>query len=137
MGDLVGIDLFGRERAKSGAANPAKSIDDWLYAEGRYGMKSGKGYFSYDAKRKPQRDPVVEAKILEISANLGVERREMEDEEVQSMLFFGLINEGFKILQEGIATRPSDIDVVCVYGYNFPKYVKQENPSYRESARGH
>jgi len=122
MSDLVGIDLFGRERAKSGAADTGKNIDDWLFAEGRYGMKTGKGYYVYDEKRKPQRDPAVEAKILEISKTMGMKRRDIPDEEVQSMLFLGLINEGIKILEEGIATRPSDIDVVYVYGYNFPKF---------------
>ena len=66
----------------------------------------------YDEKRKPQRDPAVEAKILEISKTMGMKRRDIPDEEVQSMLFLGLINEGIKILEEGIATRPSDIDVV-------------------------
>jgi len=122
MSDLVGIDLFGRERARTGAATPATNIDDYLYSQKRFGMKTSAGFYLYDENRKLKRDPAIEAKVVEISAANGVQRRKFEPEEVSSSLFMGLINEGFNILDEGMATRPSDIDVVYVYGYNFPKY---------------
>eukprot|EP00039_Didymoeca_costata_P016891 m.307876 g.307876 ORF g.307876 m.307876 type:complete len:450 (+) comp16466_c1_seq13:2358-3707(+) len=121
MTDLVGIDLFGRERARSGIADPKKYLTDFLFANGRYGMKVGKGLYQYDSDRKPFRDPIVDEAILDISRNLGKTRRFYTRQEIENMLFLGLINEGFKILEEGIAIRPSDIDVIYVYGYNFPK----------------
>ena len=85
------------------------------------GQKSGAGYYKYDAAtRARQNDPEVEALIRDKAKELGIEQREISKQEIVDRLFFPLINEGALILEEGIAQRPGDIDVVYLYGYGFP-----------------
>eukprot|EP01062_Namystynia_karyoxenos_P047625 TRINITY_DN35_c1_g1_i1.p2 TRINITY_DN35_c1_g1~~TRINITY_DN35_c1_g1_i1.p2 ORF type:complete len:737 (+),score=271.81 TRINITY_DN35_c1_g1_i1:103-2211(+) len=122
MADLVGIDLFGRERAKSGQADPKTNVRDALYAVGRYGQKTGKGFYKYDAQRKLSRCPEAEEIIAGVWRSHGVSHRQMSQEEIVQQLYFPVINEGFKCLEEGIAIRPSDIDVCMVFGYSWPRY---------------
>ncbi|CAE7191067.1 ehhadh [Symbiodinium pilosum] len=122
MNDLVGIDLFGRERAKAGIAQPEKNVFDAIYKAERFGQKNGKGFYKYDEKRRNSRDPDAEAIIQQVWQNIGVQKQSMEKEDVIDMLYLPVVNEGFKCLEEGMAIRPSDIDVCCVFGYNWPRY---------------
>ena len=87
---------------------------------GRLGQKSGAGFYSYDEKRQPVPDPAVVEIIEQAASDFGIERRELSDEEIVDRLISALVNEGRKILDEGIAQRSGDIDVVYVYGYGFP-----------------
>mmetsp|Transcript_22961 Transcript_22961/g.55612 ORF Transcript_22961/g.55612 Transcript_22961/m.55612 type:complete len:700 (-) Transcript_22961:105-2204(-) len=122
MNDLVGIDLFGRERARSGKAMPDKIIADAMFAAGRYGQKVGKGFYKYDEKRRMSKDPEADQMIHKIWETNGVKPRQLSKEEIVQALYFPVINEGFKCLEEGIAIRPSDIDVCLVFGYNWPRF---------------
>jgi 3-hydroxyacyl-CoA dehydrogenase len=88
---------------------------------GRLGQKSGAGWYRYDkGSRTPQRDPVVEQFIEAESARLGIERKPISREEILKRCLFGMINEGAKLLELGVAQRPGDIDIVYVTGYGFP-----------------
>jgi len=118
MADMAGLDVGWRIRKGRGERN---EIEDALCEAGHYGQKTGKGYFRYDARsRTPLPDPEVEKIILETSSRLGVNRRPIGDEEIVERMIFPMINEGARILDEGIATRPGDIDVIWVYGYGWP-----------------
>jgi len=122
MNDLVGLDLFGRERAKAGVANPEKFVFDAMFAAQRFGQKNGKGFYKYDEKLRCTRDPDAEAIIEGVWKKAGVTPKTMSDEEIVDKLYLPVVNEGFKCLEEGMASRPSDIDVCCVFGYNWPRY---------------
>ena len=90
---------------------------------GRLGQKSGAGYYRYDPEtRKRTPDPVVLDVIRKQADALGIPARTFSDEEILNRHLLALINEGIKILEEGIAQRPGDIDVVYVFGYCFPAY---------------
>lgn len=122
MQDIVGIDLFGRERAKAKKATPDKVVHDALYAAERFGQKNGKGFYNYeggDMKGAP--DPEVEKMVNSIWKNTGVTKRTMNREQILEALYYPVINEGFKVLEEGIALRPLDVDVCLVFGYNWPR----------------
>jgi len=127
VGDLAGLDIG--YKAREGLSNEEKGdpktycISDTLVEMGRLGQKSGQGFYRYDsATRKRSNDPVVLEIIHQQAKAQGIVRREISEEEILNRLTFALINEGLKILEEGIAQRPSDIDVVYVYGYGFPSY---------------
>jgi 3-hydroxyacyl-CoA dehydrogenase len=118
MADMAGLDVGWRIRKGRGERN---EIEDALCDAGHYGQKTGKGYFCYDTgSRTPIPDAEVEKIILETSARLGVNRRSIAQEEIVERMIFPMINEGARILEEGIATRPGDIDVIWVYGYGWP-----------------
>jgi 3-hydroxyacyl-CoA dehydrogenase len=126
MGDLAGLDvgyLVRQHRRKTKPSNDRYSfIGDRIVEMGRYGQKNGKGWYLYEeGSRKPVPDPEIEKLITGISKELGIERREITDREIHDRCIYPLINEGAKILEEGIAIRPSDIDVVWIYGYGFPR----------------
>ena len=90
---------------------------------GRYGQKTGKGWYLYEnGSRTPIPDPEVTALIERASTELGIERRQISDQEILERCMFALVNEGAKILDEGIAERASDLDVVWLHGYGFPRY---------------
>jgi 3-hydroxyacyl-CoA dehydrogenase len=90
---------------------------------GRLGRKTGAGYYRYEAGRlSPLTDPVVEDLIVDASKELGMKRREISDKEIVERMVYALVNEGAKILEEAIALRSSDIDLVSVLGYGFPSY---------------
>jgi len=90
---------------------------------GRLGQKTGKGFYLYDTEtRKRSADPEVEKLIRVEAERLGVTRREIDDEEIVERLIYPVINEAALLLEEGIAQRPSDIDVILANGYGFPRY---------------
>ncbi|AQU84723.1 MULTISPECIES: 3-hydroxyacyl-CoA dehydrogenase NAD-binding domain-containing protein [unclassified Halomonas] len=128
MGDLAGLDIGSRareERRQRGeTVSPTDgAVADRLVEMGRLGQKSGKGYYRYEAgSRKPILDPEVDTVIEQAAKQLGIERRDISEEEILQRLIYPLINEAAKILEEGIAQRPSDIDVVWINGYGFPTY---------------
>jgi 3-hydroxyacyl-CoA dehydrogenase len=118
MGDLAGLDVGWRIRRERGVKAP---ISDAICEEGRYGQKTGRGYYLYEGgSRVPRRDPEVEHLIVTTSKMLGVTRRQIAKEEIVERMIYPMINEGARILEEGIALRPGDIDVVWVYGYGWP-----------------
>jgi 3-hydroxyacyl-CoA dehydrogenase len=90
---------------------------------GRYGQKTSAGYYDYEeGSRVPQPSAEVEAMVKEVAATFGVSQREFTEEEIVKRCIYPLINEGARILEEGIALRPSDIDIVWINGYGFPPY---------------
>lgn len=90
---------------------------------GRLGQKSGAGWYRYEpGSREPQRDPEVERFIIEESGRLGIKRRPIGPEEILKRCLYGMVNEGARLLEQGIALRPSDIDIVYVTGYGFPAH---------------
>ncbi|HET7576657.1 MAG TPA: 3-hydroxyacyl-CoA dehydrogenase NAD-binding domain-containing protein [Sphingomicrobium sp.] len=117
MADLAGVDI-GWHRDPSRIEN----VRDALCAIDRWGQKKGAGFYDYDEKRRPSPSPVVQEIIEKFAAEKGVERREISDEEIVERTLYTMVNEGAKILEEGIAQRASDIDVVWVYGYGWPVY---------------
>ena len=124
--DLAGLDVGYKARQalpEAERGDPASyRVPDLLVEAGRLGQKSGAGFYAYDDKRKPTPDPEVQRIIEDTAAELGIERREIGDEEIVSRLVGALVSEGRQIVAEGIAQRASDIDVVYVYGYGFPAY---------------
>jgi 3-hydroxyacyl-CoA dehydrogenase len=117
MADLAGVDI-GWHRDPSRIEN----IRDALCAIDRWGQKKGAGFYDYDEKRRPSPSPVVQQIIEEFAAKQGVTRRQIDDEEIVQRTLYTMVNEGAKILEEGMAQRASDIDVVWVYGYGWPVY---------------
>jgi 3-hydroxyacyl-CoA dehydrogenase len=118
MWDLAGLEIgWDKNNAK-----PDTDVRDRLALNGDIGQKNGRGFYEYDEKRKPVvRDTTTET-FAEVAANLGINQRDISDEEILDRLLLPMINEGAKILDEGIAVRASDIDVVYVYGYGWPVY---------------
>jgi 3-hydroxyacyl-CoA dehydrogenase len=120
MGDLAGLDVGWRVRQARGTKAP---IADALYEAGRLGQKTSAGYYHYEpGSRAPIPDPDVERIIVDVSQKLGIERQPIAEAEMLERLVYPMINEGAKILDEGIALRPGDIDVIWVYGYGWPIY---------------
>ena len=117
MADLAGVDI-GWHRDP----NRIENIRDALCAIDRWGQKKGAGFYDYDEKRRPSPSPVVQQLIQDFAKKQGVERRQISDEEIVERTLYTMVNEGAKILEEGIAQRASDIDVVWVYGYGWPVY---------------
>lgn len=118
MGDLAGLDIGWRNRKARGLT---AVIADTLCEQGHFGQKTGRGWYHYESgAREPVADSDVEALIRAKAAELGIARREIGAEEIIERTLYPLVNEGAKILEEGIAARASDIDVVWVNGYGFP-----------------
>jgi len=126
MGDLAGLDVGWRIRKEfkhlevPGVRIP--HISDELCERGRYGQKTGAGYYKYDERRVATYDPEVDAIIAEVAAREGIERREISKDEILDRTLLSLANEGANILEEGIALRPVDIDIIYLTGYGFPAY---------------
>ena len=127
MGDLAGLDVGWRIRQRQAATRPAhlrySAVADRVCELGRFGQKTDAGWFRYEpGSRTPIPDPVVNELVLKVSAENGFARREIGDQEILERCMYPLVNEGAKILEEGLAQRASDIDVVWMYGYGFPRY---------------
>ena len=117
MADLAGVDI-GWHRDP----NRIENIRDALCAIDRWGQKKGAGFYDYDEKRRPTPSPKVQEIIDQFREREGVEAREISDQEIVERTLYTMVNEGAKILEEGMAQRASDIDVVWVYGYGWPVY---------------
>ena len=120
INDMSGLDIGYSIRKRRGTKFP---VADAVVESGRLGQKTAKGYYRYEpGSRTPLPDPEVETLITRLSAELGIARRAIGAEEMVERMLFPLINEGARILEEGIARRASDIDVVWINGYGFPRW---------------
>jgi 3-hydroxyacyl-CoA dehydrogenase len=120
MGDLAGLDVGWRIRKGKGLKAP---VADRLCELGRFGQKTGAGYYHYvGSDRTPIPDPEVEKIILAVAKDQSIERRAISGAEILERLLYPMVNEGAKILEERLAIRASDIDVIWVYGYGWPVY---------------
>jgi 3-hydroxyacyl-CoA dehydrogenase len=126
MSDLAGLDIgwaIRKRRVAADAKQIYSTLGDKICEMGRFGQKTGAGYYRYEAgNRKPIPDASIEELIVEHSSKLGVERRNISNEEIIERCIYALVNSGAEILQEKIALRASDIDVVYLAGYGFPPY---------------
>jgi 3-hydroxyacyl-CoA dehydrogenase len=128
MGDMAGLDISaaGRRRQRAeGVLNDPRvgAVQDKLVEMGRLGLKAGKGIYRYDSgSRAPLPDPLVEELIAAEAARLGVTRRSVDDQEIVDRCILALVNEGARIVAEGIALGSIDIDVVYCNGYGFPRH---------------
>lgn len=119
MSDLAGLDIGWDAATSTGA-----TLRERMCESGRRGQKNGKGYYVYDAATRGRTpDPDVEQMIRDFAAEQGVDQREVTDQEILERCLYPMVNEGAKILEEGIAIRGSDIDVVWVNGYGWPVYT--------------
>jgi 3-hydroxyacyl-CoA dehydrogenase len=126
VGDLAGLDVGWQIRKARASTRPSNlrysPIADRICEMGRYGQKTSAGWFRYEpGSRVPIADPEIEKLIIQVSEELGYERRAINEAEIIQRCMYPLINEGAKILAEGLAQRPGDIDTVWLYGYGFPR----------------
>ncbi len=117
MADLAGVDI-GWHRDP----NRIENVRDALAAEGRWGQKKSAGFYDYDDKRKASESPRVAEILADFRSKTGTPQRQITDEEITVRTLYPMVNEGALILEEGIAQRASDIDVVWIYGYGWPVY---------------
>ena len=127
VADLAGLDVSWRKRkADAHLRDPSKrysAVADRLCERGRFGQKTGAGYYRYEpGSRTPIPDPEIDALIAEVAAESGIARRTVGADEIVRRLLYPLVNEGARILDEGIALRASDIDIVWINGYGFPRW---------------
>ena len=123
MLDMAGIDIGVGARSKLDTSEydeRAFSVHAALVANGQMGQKSSTGFYSYDGDKKP--NPNVDQIAIQMAKKYGIERRDVSDKEIEERCVFALVNEGYKIVEEGIAQRASDIDVVYSMGFGFPRY---------------
>jgi len=119
--DMSGLDIGYAIRKRRGTPFP---IADAIVESGRLGQKTGAGYYRYEpGDRTPRPDPETEALIVATSERLGITRREIPEEEMVKRMLYPLINEGARILEEGIALRASDVDLVWINGYGWPRHL--------------
>ena len=126
MDDLAGLDVgwaIRKEFARFEKPNVRRPlVPDLLCEMGRFGQKTGRGWSQYDQNRKPSPDPETAALIEEIAGKVGIKRRQITSEEIVDRCIYALVNEGARILEDGIALRAVDIDVIYLYGYGFPAW---------------
>jgi 3-hydroxyacyl-CoA dehydrogenase len=126
VGDLAGLDVGWRIRKeyrhleKPGVRQPI--AEDKLCELGRYGQKTGAGWYKYDENRRPIADPEVGRLVSQWAAEAGIRRRQISKQEIVDRCIYALVNEGARILEEGYALRAVDIDVIYLNGYGFPAY---------------
>ncbi len=125
-GDLAGLDVGWRIRKeyrhleKRGVRQPI--VSDSLCELGRYGQKTGAGWYKYDENRRAAPDPEVNEMVRKWAIEAGIPQRDISDEETVERCVYALVNEGARILEEGIAMRAVDVDIIYVNGYGFPSY---------------
>ncbi len=139
VGDVAGLDVGWRIRQRRAATRPKDEryspIADRICEMGRFGQKTGAGWYRYEkGDRTPIPDPAIETLIKQVSRELGIERTAIADDEILERCLYALVNEGAKILEEGLALRASDIDVIWIYGYGFP--VHKGGPMYHADQVG-
>jgi 3-hydroxyacyl-CoA dehydrogenase len=126
MGDLAGLDIGWAARKRRAAESPDRdfsNVADVLCEAGRFGQKTGAGYYRYDAgSRNPVPDPEVTAIIEKFRAKKGITARKVSNQEIVERCIYALVNEGARIVEDGIAQRSSDIDIVYLNGYGFPAW---------------
>jgi 3-hydroxyacyl-CoA dehydrogenase len=130
MQDIAGIDVGARIRQHLAAAGrtraegPQSDVPDRLFEMGRYGQKTGAGWYKYDAPGGRERtpDPLIDRLAAEAAARRGITRRAVADEEIVARVTTALANEGARVLEDGFAQRAGDIDVIYVYGFGFPRH---------------
>jgi 3-hydroxyacyl-CoA dehydrogenase len=126
VADLAGLDVaWAARKARFERLTEREkqcNILDQICATGRFGQKTGAGYYKYDDKRNATPDPIIEALIADHSIRRGIARRPISDQEIRERCLFAMINEGAKILEEGVAARAQDIDVIWLHGFGFPAY---------------
>ena len=126
VGDLAGLDIGWRNatlRLQLRELGRDCDLLDRMVAANRLGQKTGAGWYRYEAgSRKPTPDPAVEAMLIEHAHARGIERRAIAPAEIVERCLIGMINEGAKIIDEGVVSRASDVDVVWMAGYGFPRY---------------
>jgi 3-hydroxyacyl-CoA dehydrogenase len=127
MGDLAGLDIGWAGRKRAAATRPKhlrySRVADRICELGRFGQKTGAGWYRYEAgSRTPVSDPLVEQIVRQCAEEAGIVRRTVADQEIVERTMYALVNEGAKILAEGIALRASDVDLVYVNGYGFPAW---------------
>ncbi|PYT24108.1 MAG: 3-hydroxyacyl-CoA dehydrogenase [Acidobacteria bacterium] len=129
MQDIAGIDVGARIRqylrsiGKERSEGPQCPVPDWLFEMGRYGQKTGAGWYRYDAgSRTPVVDPLIEGLANKAAAERGVDRRAISNDEIIARIMTALANEGANILEEGYALRAGDVDVIYVQGFGFPRH---------------
>jgi 3-hydroxyacyl-CoA dehydrogenase len=127
MGDMAGNDVGWRIRKQKAPfrANDRRysHLADKICEQGRFGQKTNAGWYRYEpGNRNPLPDPAIEALILEEAKQLGIARQPIADAEIVKRCIYALVNEGAKILEEGIALRPGDIDIIYLSGYGFPAW---------------
>jgi 3-hydroxyacyl-CoA dehydrogenase len=126
VGDLAGLDIGLASRKRRAAQNPnyrKLPIADRVAELGRYGQKTGAGWYRYEkGDRTPHPDPAVARIIADVAAEMGVPQRAFTDQEILRRLLFSSVNEACRILEEGKAYRASDIDVMWLHGFGFPRY---------------
>ena len=125
-GDLAGLDVGWRIRKeyrhleKTGVRQPI--VGDRICELGRYGQKTGAGWYKYDENRRAVADPEMNEMVREWAIEAGIPQRDIPAEEIVERCVYALVNEGARILEEGIAARAVDIDIIYVNGYGFPSY---------------
>jgi 3-hydroxyacyl-CoA dehydrogenase len=120
MSDLAGLDVSWRIRKARGTK---AAVSDALCEAGRFGQKTGKGYFRYEpGSRAPIPDPEVTSLVKAKATALGIRQRQVDGDEIIERMLYPMINEAARILDEGIALRPSDVDVVWAFGYGWPAW---------------
>jgi 3-hydroxyacyl-CoA dehydrogenase len=126
VGDLVGHDVSQAIRERRRAERPdyrCSTLADELCRLGRLGQKTGGGWYDYpDGPRRPMPAPEAEALVERHRATIGIAPRAIDDSEIVERLVYALVNEGARLLEEGIAAKPGDIDVVYLTGYGFPRW---------------
>jgi len=127
LNDMAGNDIALKAReqpgVRDGKPRPYHEVIDTLARAGMLGQKSGEGFYRYEAgNRTPLHNPKTDEIIEKLAKELGIKRRQISDEEIEVRVVYPLINEGAKILEEGIAYRSGDIDVIWSTGYGFPRF---------------
>jgi len=129
MQDIAGIDVGARIRqylasiGKTRAEGPQSEVPDRLFEMGRYGQKTGAGWYKYEAgSRERIPDPLIDQLAAEAAAKRGIARRRIDDDEILARITTALANEGARVLEDGYASRAGDIDVIYCYGFGFPRH---------------
>jgi 3-hydroxyacyl-CoA dehydrogenase len=129
MQDIAGIDVGARIRqylastGRTRAEGPQSEVPDRLFAMGRYGQKTGAGWYRYEAGSRTRiPDPLIEQLAAEAAATRGLTRKSVPDEEIVARVTTALANEGARVLEEGFALRAGDIDIIYCYGFGFPRH---------------